>query len=320
MNTEVNYLGLKLKNPFIAGSCGRTSKIERIREYSDAGFGAIVLKSIFEEQINNESEWLNSISEYHPESSDYIKNYTMKYNLDNYLNLIRKAKANSRVPIIASINCAELGTWTFFANKIEEAGADALEINFHTMQFNTEKSSEDIELDYIKLAKKIKSEIHIPVAFKISNEFTNLPRLVSFLRGCGVEGIVLFNSFYQPDINLKRLELTSAEPFSKEGDFLKELRWSAIVSSLVPKMDISASTGVHHSDDAVKLLLSGAKTVQLCSVLYKHDSSIIEKFVLGLEAFMTDKGYSSIEDFRGKLNYSSIKDPDKYERINFWKK
>jgi len=320
MNTEVNYLGLKLKNPFIAGSCGLTNNIDRIEEYNNAGVGAIVLKSVFEEQINNEAEWLNSISEYHPESSDYIQNYTMKYNLNNYLDLIKKSKSKCSVPIIASINCAELGTWTSFASKIEEAGADALEINFHTMQFNTESKSEDIELKYIKLAKKVKSEINIPIAFKISNEFTNLPRLISFLGGCGVEGVVLFNSFYQPDINLKTLELISAVPFSKKGDFLKELRWTAIVSSKVPTIDISASTGVHHSDDAVKLILSGAKTVQLCSVLYKHDFSIIEKFISGLEAFMENKGYSSIEDFRGKLNYSSIEDPDKYERINFWKK
>ncbi|MEF9931305.1 MAG: dihydroorotate dehydrogenase-like protein [Bacteroidales bacterium] len=316
---SVYYMGLKLRSPFIAGSSGFTAKLENIIALERAGVGAVVLKSLFEEQINSEAEFLNEQSSLYPENMDYLYHYMREYSLDNYLNLIREAKQAVKIPIIASINCFGSGNWLSFAKEIENAGADALEVNIYSLPLLKARNSISLEDEYLSVVTSLTKQYHIPIAVKIGDNFTNLPRFVDSLKICGADAVVMFNKYYHPDIDLKTLSVVGANPFSKEGDYLRELRWIAIISSMVGGLDISASTGVLSSDDAIKMILSGAKTVQLCSALYNRGVSEVEKFIAGLNKFMDEKGFNSLEDFRGMLNYSQIPSPDKYERVQFLK-
>lgn len=316
---SVDYMGLRLKSPFIAGSSGFTAKVENIVALEKAGVGAVVLKSLFEEQINNEAEFLNEQSALYPENMDYLYNYMKEHSLEKYLNLIREAKVAVKIPVIASVNCYGSGNWLSFVKEIQKAGADAIEINIYSLPLSKSRSSESFEDEYLTVVKSLTKECSIPVAVKIGNNFTTLPRFVDSLKICGADAVVMFNKYYHPDIDLKTLSIIGANPFSKEGDSLEELRWIAIISSMVNGLDISASTGILSADDAIKMILSGAKTVQLCSALYKNGVGEVEKFLAGLNIFMSEKGYSSLDDFRGKLNYSNIPSPEKYERVQFLK-
>lgn len=319
VNLSVDYMGLKLKSPFVAGSSGLTSKLENIIAFEKAGAGAVVLKSLFEEQISNEADFLNEQSSFHPENLDYLHHYMREYSLENYLNLIKEAKKAVSIPIIASINCYGGGSWISFAKEVQKAGADALEINIYSLPLSKSMRSDSLEDDYLNVVKSLSKECSIPVAIKIGDNFTTLPRFVDSLKICGADAVVMFNKYYNPDIDLKTLSVIGANPFSKDGDYRKELRWIAIISAMVKELDISASTGILSSDDAVKMILSGAKTVQLCSALYKNGAMQIEILVDGLKKFMLDKGFKTLDDFRGMLNYSNIHSPQKYERVQFLK-
>lgn len=316
---STSYLGLELKSPFIAASSGYTADIEKIVAMARSGAGAIVLKSLFEEQINSEVDFLDSVSADYTENMDFLQHYVKEHSIAGYVQLIKDAKRESGIPIIASINCFSHSGWTDFAKEIESAGADALELNIYSLPLNFGKNSCDVENEYLKIVNRICREIKIPVAVKIGENFTNPGNFVQELQGHGAAGAVLFNSFFHPDISLKSLKITQASPFSSKTGYLKELRWIAILSSRLRRFDLSASTGVYDPSSAIKLLLAGAKTVQLCSVLYKQGPFVIADFNEGLKEFMKSKGFSKISDFRGMLNYSNIPDPAVYERVQFLK-
>ena len=318
-NLSVNYMGLLLKSPFLASSSGFTAKIENLAALENAGAGAIVLKSLFEEQINDQARFLNDQSAEYPENADFLHYYLTQHSVSNYLELIKEAKRTVSVPVIASINCFSAGSWLSFARDMESAGADALEINIYSLPLSLEKDSDSIENGYFKVITSLAKSLRIPIAVKIGDNFTNLPQFVNTLKNCGARGAVLFNRFYQPDIDLKEMTITAADPFSHKGEYLNELRWIALISSMVRGLDLSASTGVHTPDDAVKLILAGAKTVQLCSVLYTNGAGVLRNFTDGLENFMMEKGMESPGDLCGLLNYSNIAHPDKFERVQFMK-
>lgn len=320
--TSVNYMGLKLKSPFIASSSGFTTKIDNLVALEKAGAGAIVLKSLFEEQIENHAQFLNDQSSAYTENLDYLHFYLKEHTLREYSNLIKQAKESCTIPIIASINCFTAGNWLDFAKEIELAGADALEVNIYSMPILKNKDSNTLEAEYLKIIKDICSAIKIPVAVKIADTFTTLPRFVESLNLCGAKGVVLFNKFYTPDIDIKTLTLKSAEPLTNTSNYGNSLRWIAIISPMVRGMQFSASNGVMKPEDAIKLILAGATSVQLCSVLYKNGAAIVEDFNKKLIEFMGEKGFNTIDSFCGKLNYSSILPPDtpeKYERFQFIK-
>ncbi len=319
VNLKIEYLGLNLKNPVVVASIGLTAKVENLISYENAGAGAVVLKSLFEEQIENEASFLNEQSALYPENMDYLYNYMQQYSVGNYLNLIKEAKERVSIPVIASINCYEAGNWTSFAKEIEEAGADALEINLYSIATNKIRKGSEIEEAYLRIVKEVCDKVSIPVAVKISQNFSSLPTFVDGLKGVGAKGSVLFNKFFTPDIDINTLSVVGAQPFTKSGDYLTELRWIAIISALVSNFDLSASTGIHSGDEAIKMILSGAKTVQLCSALYKGGAEEITNIISALESFMADKGFSTVEDFRGMLNYSNIDTPEKFERVQFMK-
>ena len=312
----VEYLGLKLKNPIVISSSGLTGTIDKIRPLEESGAGAIVLKSLFEEQINYDAGSLILDHDY-PEAEDYIKNYTKNHSVENYLDLIEGAKKNTSIPVIASISCVTASDWVNFSRRIEEAGADALELNVYFLPTNKYTPSADFEDIYFDIVSRVTGIVKIPVAVKLGYHFTNILRLIERLYAHHVKGVVLFNRFYEPDIDIEKMKLTSAGVFSSPADLRHVLRWVALVNGKVGLMDISASTGVHSWEAVVKQLLAGARTVQVCSLLYTNGIKEIAGLVGGLEDWMNRKGFGEIEDFRGKMSYSHIPDPSAWERSQF---
>jgi len=317
-NLQTTYAGLKLRNPFIISSSGITSSIDRIRKLDDLGAAAIVLKSLFEEQIRFESGELMKSSDY-PEAADYIERYNKENSVSEYLKLISDAKKAVHIPVIASVNCNTAHEWVGFAKRIEEAGADALEVNVYYVPTDKDKSAADYENIYFELIAELKQKIKIPVIIKLGSGFTNPVYMVNQLYFRKADAVVLFNRFYAPDIDLDEMKIGAAEVLSTAVELRNSLRWVSIISGRVPEMDISGSTGVHSGDAAIKMLLAGAKTVQVCSALYKNGLEYLTEIMDKLESWMLDHDFKSIGDFRGSMNYNKIKDPSTWERSQFMK-
>jgi dihydroorotate dehydrogenase (fumarate) len=315
---STDFVGLKLRNPVIVSSSGLTDSVEKIRKLEEAGAGAVVLKSLFEEQILHEAGNLSRQSDY-PEADDYIRHYTRTNSLDAYLDLIEGAVSATGIPVMASINCISDSEWYDFALKIEEAGAYALELNVYFLPADRNAGSLKYEKLYLDIAEKVRSRVSIPVIMKLGQNFTNLINLVDLLYHRGINGVVLFNRFYSPDININELKMTTSEVFSSPTDLRYSLRWVAIVSSIIEQVDIAASTGVHDGKALIKQLLAGAKAVQVCSAIYKQGPSHITAMLGELSKWMKEKNFGSIGDFRGKMNYANIPDPQVYERSQFMK-
>ena len=321
-NLETTYLGLKLKNPLIAASSGLTSSIEKIKELNDAGIGAVVLKSIFEEQINNEVSNMLEKDQHnvgYPEAEDYIKNYLRDNTVTRHLELVKKAKEAVDIPIIASVNCVSSQEWTTFAKDFEEAGADAIELNIFYLPTDRHENSGMIEQLYTNVLTKVKKEVSIPVSVKFGLNHSNIIGMADMLKANGAAGVVMFNRFYEPDIDLDKMELVASEVFSSPSDLRQSLRWVGIVSSSVRHLDIAASTGIHDGEAVIKQLLAGAQVTQLCSTLYINGAAVVGSMLKQLEDFMKKWNFKSIDDFRGRLSYKNIPDPMVYERSQFMK-
>jgi len=317
---STKYLGLTLKNPLIAGSCGLTGTVEKIKELTAAGVGAIVLKSLFEEQI--EAELRHNLDVYttdYPEAYDYVKEYTRDTAVGEYLDMISDLKRSIDVPVIASLNCVTASEWTSFAKKFEQAGADALEINISLLPSDPRRACSEYEQVYFNVLEKVAGEVTIPVALKMSSYSSSLANLVARLNWTGkVSGFVLFNKYYQPDIDIEKMSLVSAGVLSHPGDITVPLRWVALLSGLVDA-DFAASTGVHDSHGMVKMLLAGAKAVQVVSTLYQNGPKRVSEILAGLDDWMAGKSFTSIAEFRGRLAYRFNEDQSGFERIQFMK-
>lgn len=316
---ETTYMGLKLKNPIVVASSGLTNSAEKIKELENAGAAAVVLKSIFEEQINSEVNHLinRDPQNQYPEAEDYIWNYVRHNSINNHLNLLREAKKTVSIPVIASINCVSASEWTVFAREFEEAGADALELNLFFVPVDRNKSSDEIEKLYLKVVADVKKQVKIPVSIKTGFYFTNLVSMANRLTGSGADALVLFNRFYEPDINFSKLELSASEIFSSPGDVYRALRWIGLISSQLPKVELAAATGIHDGEAVIKQLLAGAQVAQICSSIYINGAQVIAGMVNELQTFMKKWNFNRIEDFRGRLSYKNIPDPMVYERSQF---
>ncbi len=312
------YLGLTLRSPLIVSSSRLTSTIGHLKEAEDSGAGAVVLKSLFEEQINYYVHAVSSQSDY-PEADDYISNYVHSNSVENYLEMIRQAKKNLSIPVIPSINCYTAKGWTGFARNMAEAGADALEINVFFLPVDRKLTSAESEKLYFELIENIKNTVKIPVALKIGFRFSNILYMVDQFYNRGVNGLVMFNRFYEPDIDIDKLELIPASVLSQEIERRYVLRWIGMASAQKLKIDISASTGVHSGQDAVKYLLAGANSVQVCSVLYTKGIGYLKTMNQQIANWMDSKGFGSVDEFRGKLNYSNYDKPGAFERTQFMK-
>lgn len=318
INLETKYLGLTLRNPLIISSSGLTDSVEKIKLAAEYGAGAVVLKSIFEEQINYQAGVLTENSDY-PEASDYISNYTRSHSLDNYLNLIKEAKEAVDIPVIPSINCVSAADWIDYAKKIESSGADALEVNMFFLPVDKNLAPEKAEKVYFELVEKLRSTLTIPFAIKLGQRFSNLFYLIDQIHNRGADGVVLFNRYFEPDIDIHSMNVIPAAVFSNPEEKRNVLRWIAMTSSLNFRMSLSASTGVHNGEDLIKYLLAGADTVQMCSVLYKNGHEYIKDVLDEMVSWMKSKEFNSIDEFRAKLNYKNFGDTGKYERAQFMK-
>lgn len=315
---KTTFVGLDLQSPIIIGSSGLTRNIDKVKEMADAGAGAVILKSLFEEQIENQGLAMQTQADY-TEATDYITHYIRAEEVGRYVDLISRYKRALSIPVIASICCLRSDSWIDFASRIEQAGADALEINIMRLEtdlFYDAKSGEEL---YINIIKDLKKHVSIPIIVKLSKYHTALPALIDKLRASGADAVTLFNRSYQTDINLETEELSSGDVLTHDGDFSDSLRFTAIVSGIVKGIEISTSTGVYGWDHVAKSLLAGAQTTQMCTALYRNGHQAISDALTGLQLWMQRRGYESIDEIRGRLNSESIGDTNLFERVQFMK-
>lgn len=315
---KTKYLGLELKSPVILSSSGLTSTLQRIKDAEAAGVGAVVLKSIFEEQIMNEVAHVDSYSDY-PEAADYVRAYVQENSVGMYLKLIEDAKQQCDIPIIASINCRQAGEWVNYARVIEAAGADALELNIFLLPTDKEASSDDIERDYLDIITQVREAITIPLSVKLGAGFTNPLAIVREIYYRNVKGVVLFNRFYPTDIDIERMTVKAGDIFSHSSELANVLRWTAFVNGSLPLIDIAVSTGVHTGADAVKAMLAGASAVEIASVVYENGLQAVEEINGFINDWMCRHDFQTTRDFIGRMNAKNIPNPMLYERTQFMK-
>lgn len=321
-NIETTYMGLKLKSPIIAASSGLTNSLENIVEMEKYGAGAVVLKSLFEEEIQIEMNKnlldMARPGTLYPEIFDFFDYATVDDTVSKYLNLIKKAKDRVKIPIIASVNCVTSAEWPYFAKRFEEVGSDALELNIFVMPSDLNRTSEENEKVYFDIIEKVKKEVSIPIALKISYYFSNLASMIQRLSETGASALVLFNRFYSPDIDIETFKIIPSSLYSTPNDLPISLRWIAMMSGRV-KCDLAASTGIHDGKAVIKQLLAGAKVCQVASTLYKNGIHRIQSMLEELDSWMGVNEFDSIDEFRGKCNQANISNPALYERSQFMK-
>jgi len=319
-NISTRFFGLELKSPVIAASCSITGNSEQVYRLAEAGAGAVVLKSIFEEEIYHElQEELSMRSGLHsdPEYLDYFDYVIKDENIKKYLKLIADVKKKTTVPIVASINCISSSDWVLFARKTEVSGADAIELNMYVNPTDLLQSSESNEEFYFETISSILHVVKIPVSVKISHYFSNLAGMVQRLSQTGISGITIFNRFYNPDIDVDSQSVVVSEILSSPHDYILPLRWTGLLSGIT-SCELAATTGIHSGNTAIKFILAGASAVQIASVLYHDGPSAVTKMNEEISSWMDRKGFQSLNDFRGSLSQSA-KSAQAWERVQFMK-
>ena len=317
------YMGLVLKNPLIIGSSGLTSSVDRIKELEANGAAAVVLKSLFEEEILLDTKNHLESAKKDPliyselsETLDYIDLHIKEDSISRYLNLLRNSKKEVLIPVIASINCVSDSGWTNFAEKIEDAGADGLELNIFLNP--ADNSGHDFEKTYHDIINKVLSKVKIPVSVKLSPYFTKPYHFFRSISAAGIKGMVLFNRFYLPDIDIINLKMKEADIYSTPYEFNQVLKWIGILSGKL-SCSLAASTGIHDASGIIKQILAGADAVQVVSAIYKNGPQVINQMVSELEKWMDEKGFTNLGQFKGILNFEQTTNPAVYERIQFMK-
>jgi dihydroorotate dehydrogenase (fumarate) len=323
MDLKTNYLGLELKNPIVPSASPLANDIDNIKKMEDAGAAAVVLESLFEEQIRHESKELDhylqfgaeSFAEaltYFPQANDY------RIGPEEYLKHIKMAKNAVDIPIIASLNGVTVGGWIDYSRKMEQAGADAIELNVYYIPTNPRLSGVEVENLYIDLLKAVKAAIKIPIAMKLSPFFSSMSHFTRRLDENGVNGLVMFNRFYQPDIDLEKLEVTPNVILSTPQAMRLPLRWIAILYGRI-KADMAATSGIHTAEDVIKMLMVGAKVTMMCSALLRNGIPHIKKVLDGVKAWMEEHEYDSVNLMQGSMSQKSVADPSSFERANYQK-
>jgi len=323
MDLSTEYLGLNLKNPLVASAGPLTKDLDTLRHLEDAGLSAVVLESLFEEQIRHEEHALDhfltagteSFAEalsYFPETEEY------RHGPDEYLEYIRKAKASLSIPVIASLNGVSAGGWMDYAKKMQAAGADALELNIYYIATDTEKPGSAVEAVYLENLKTVKSAVSIPVAVKLGPYFSSLAHMASQLDKARADGLVLFNRFYQPDIDLEELEIVPDLVLSSAGEMRLPLRWIAILYGRI-QADLAATSGVFKAEDVLKMVMAGASATCVCSALLIHGIKRAAEILKGVERWMEDHEYDSLKQMKGSLSQKNCPQPAAFERANYMK-
>ncbi len=321
MDISTTYLGMKLRSPLVASASPLSESVDNIKRMEDAGAGAVVLFSLFEEQIRREREALDHHLSYGTESFAEALSYfpePEQYHAgpDQYLDLIRRAKASVDMPVIASLNGTSIGGWTRFARRMEEAGADALELNVYYIATDPHLSSAMVEQTYIDILHAVKAAVKIPVAMKLSPFFSNMGYMAKQLDDGGVDALVLFNRFYQPDIDLETLEVKPHVILSTEQALRLPLTWIGILYGRI-KANLAATSGVHSGADAVKLILAGANVTMMTSALLKNGIDHIRTVEKGLREWMEINEYESVQQMRGSVSQMHAEDPSAFERAQY---
>lgn len=321
VDLSTTYLGLPLKNPLVVSASPLSKKAGMVRQLEDAGAAAVVLYSLFEEQITHESRELNFFlergTESYPEALTYFPDLG-NYNVgpDKYLDHIAKLKQSVEIPIIASLNGVTAGGWVDYARKMEQAGADALELNLYSVQANPDVSSQEIEEEYITLVSEIRKQVMIPLAVKLSPYFTGLAHFARQLVRAGVNGLVLFNRFYQPDLDIETLEVVPNLQLSTSADLRLPLRWIAILHGRIDA-DLALTGGVHTPRDLVKAVMAGANVAMVTSALLERGIEYTTELLTGLENWMDEYEYESVRQMCGAMSQKNVADPSAFERANY---
>ena len=307
MKLKTSYLDLEIKSPIIVSSSTLTGSVESIKRCAEAGAGAVVLKSIFEEQIlseirREEIHHDNDIYDLYPEAQEYLSTFMRGTEIEIYEKLVRESKESVDIPIIASVNCSTDGEWTSIARELQDAGADAIELNVAISAFDRDLDPRKIEDEYVNILKDVEKNINIPVSVKLGDHFTNISRMAFNLTKAGAKGLVLFNRFYNPDINIEKMKAVPGNSISAPEENHNTLRWISLLSSQGLPCELSASRGVYTGEDVVKQILAGAKTVQVCSTLYRNGIDYIKQMNADVEAWMERHKFNNVEDFRGIVN------------------
>ncbi len=316
-DTRVKYMGLELKNPFVVSSSSLTDSPDKVKKCEANGAGAVVLKSLFEEEIQAEIDADMAGTE-HTEAIDYIREIQTGAGLKRYTTLIRDAKAATSIPVIASVNAVTRNWWEKHVPALAEAGADAIELNIALMPYDY-KDSEAAILDfYIKTVETVAKTVDIPISVKIGYHFTSIPAVVDALIWAGARAVVLFNRFYQLDIDIDKLKLKSGSPMSTPNDLALPLRWITMLYGKT-QAELAASSGIHQGKDAVKALLAGAQVTQVCSTLYKNGYDHLTRLNSELSEWMSKQNFESIDSFRGRLSQKRSDKPESFERLQYIK-
>ncbi|MFZ5432631.1 MAG: dihydroorotate dehydrogenase-like protein [Calditrichota bacterium] len=323
MDLSTTYLGLKLPHPIVASSSPMSHSLDGIRRLEDAGIAAVVLHSLFEEQLKAEAYELDFLTtqgsesfaealSYFPEPDHYV------LGPDEYLKLISDAKKAVKIPVIASLNGVTPGGWIEYARDIQKAGADALELNIYFLPTDPFMNGELVERNYVEILKTVRSQVKIPVAVKLSPYFSSLANIARRLDEAGVNGLVMFNRFYQPDLDLEKLEVWPHVELSASAEIRLPLRWIAILYSRL-KCSLAATSGVHTAEDVIKLVMAGADVTMVCSALFQHGLGHVAKLRKDVEAWMEKHDYVSLSEMKGSMSQKSVAEPAAYERANYMK-
>jgi dihydroorotate dehydrogenase (fumarate) len=320
MDLSTTYMGLKLRTPIIVSSSRLTHSFDDIKKCADQGAGAIVLKSIFEEQLlADKNRLMDQAHEYFwfPEAIEFINEHAKEFGLKHYLELITEVKGYSRIPLIASINCVTPSEWPKFSKNLIEAGADAIELNISFLGLDEKVDSKTIEDSYVRIVEEVRKQVSVPIAVKIGPEFTNHLQIIKRLHKAGANGIVLFNRFYRPDIDIEEETVIRGKVLSAPEEMGQPLRWVSLLSGRI-ECDIVGNTGIHDAKGMIKMLLAGATAVQICSTLYNNGIGYIDTMLFDMKKWMEKKGYDSISDFKGKVTRSE-ENTTAFERLQFMK-
>lgn len=317
-DVATKYLGLDLPSPFVLASSSLSNRVDALQAAEGHGAGAVVLRSLFEEQIESEQTALDEALERgqdtNPEGRTYFP--PQRVGPHEYLGLIEKAKKALRIPVIASLNCAAPGSWSGYARDIEQAGADALEVNIYAVEADPAVSGAEIERGHVDVVESVRAAVKIPIAVKLSPFYTSTAHVAQQMVAAGAKGLVLFNRFLQPDINLEKLAPQVGMNLSVPSETLLPLRWIALLHGRV-KADLAASTGIHDSQGAAKHLLAGATIVQVASTLIKNGVPHLGRMRAELESWMDKRGYGTLDDLRGTLSQKQVLDPAAFERAQY---
>lgn len=322
MDLKTKYMGLNLKNPLVPSASPLSYKLDIAKKLEDNGAAAIVMYSLFEEQITAEmrnlDHTLTTYSEAYAEALNYFPEPEEYKNLhaEEYLEQIYRLKSSLDIPVIASLNGVSSGGWMDYARKMQQAGADALELNIYYMATDPAMSSKEVEDNYLNDIRTVKHATSLPIAVKVGPYFSAFANFAVRMAAAGADALVLFNRFYQPDINLSDLSVEPTIQFSSEFEKRLPMRWIAILYGQI-HASLAATTGIHSAEDAIKMILCGADVTMLASTLLKHGPNKLQNILDGIEQWMTDYEYESIEQMKGSMSYQNVAEPAAFERANY---